>query len=140
MPASPNTLIVFVQYLKNKGKAHSTIRTCLSAIVERPKACRYPDPTCAYLVIKTTQGVARTRPQNDQRHPLSSGDLSLINELVLLSKCSSYTTLFLRAMFSLMLFGFLRIGEVTASPPNLSVSQCRIKPSKLCLVFIQTLC
>ena len=39
-------------------------------------------------------------------------------------------------MFSLMFFGFLRIGEVTASPHNLSVSQCRIEPSKLRLVFL----
>ena len=38
-------------------------------------------------------------------------------------------------MFNLMFFGFLRVSEVTASSHNFSVSQCRIKPSKLRLVF-----
>ena len=39
-------------------------------------------------------------------------------------------------MFSLMFFDFLMVSEVIASPSrNFSVSQCRIKPSKLRLVF-----
>ena len=135
MPASPNTVIAFVQHLKNEGKAPNTIRTFLSAISERHKACRYPDPTNDYLVAKTVKGVAHACPHVDQRQPLSTRDLSIIIKSVPTSRCSSYTVILLRAMFSLMFFWFLRIGEVTASPHNLSVSQCRIKPSKLRLVF-----
>ena len=108
-PASPNTVIVFVKYLKNEGKAPSTIITCLFAIAERQKACLYPDPTSDYLVIKTIKGVARTHTQVAQLHPLSSRDLSLIIKSVPLSKCSSYTIILLRAMFSLTFFGFLRL-------------------------------
>ena len=136
MPASPNTVIAFVQHLKNEGKAPNTIRNFLSAISERHKACRYPDHTNDYLVAKTVKGVAHACPHVDQRHPLSTRDLSIIIKSVPTSRCSSYTIILLRAMFSLMFFGFLRIGEVTASPHNLSVSQCRIKPSKLRLVFL----
>lgn len=135
LPASPNTVIAFVQYLKDEGKAPSTIRTFISAISERHKACRYPDPTNDYLVVKIVKGVAHACPHVDQRQPVSSRDLSLIIKSVPLSKCSSYSVVLLRAMFSLMFFGFLRISEVTASPHNLSVTQCRIKPAKLRLVF-----
>ena len=98
MPASTNTVIAFVQHLKNEGKAPNAIRSFLSAISERHKACRYPDPT----------------NDVDQRHPLSTRDLSIIIKSVPTSRCSSYTVILLRAMFSLMFFGFLRIGEVTA--------------------------
>ena len=59
LPASPNIIIIVVQYLKEEGKAPSTIRTCLWAIAERHKAYRYPDPTAYYLVIKTVKGAAR---------------------------------------------------------------------------------
>ena len=51
--AFPNTIIVFVQNLKNEGNA--PIRTYLFVIVERHKTCRYPDPTYDYLVIKTVK-------------------------------------------------------------------------------------
>ena len=136
MPASPNTVIAFVQHLKNKGKTPNTIRSFLSAISERHKACRYPDPTNYYLVAKTVKGVAHTCSRVDQSQPLSTRDLSIIIKSVPTSRCSSYTVILLRAMFSLMFVGFLRIGEVTASPHNLYVSQCRNKPSKLRLVFL----
>ena len=136
LPACSNTVLVFVQCLnENERKAPSTIRTCLPAIAERHEACRYPDPTSDYLFIEPIKGVARSHPQVDQCHHLSSRELSLIIKSVPLLKCSSYKNVLLRAMFSLMLFGFLRVGVVTASPPNLSVSQCRIKPSMLRLVF-----
>ena len=114
MPASPNTVIAFVQHLKNEGKAPNTIRSFLSAISERHKACRYPDPTNDYLVAKTVKGVAHTCPHVDQRQPLSTRDVSITIKSVPTSRCSSYTVILLRAMFSLMFFGFLRIGEVTA--------------------------
>ena len=107
-------------------------QTCLSAIVERHEACHYLDPTADYLIIKTVKGAARSRPHVDQRQPIPSRDLSLIIKSVPLSKCSSYTVFLL---FSLMLFGFLRVNEVTASPHNFSTSHCRLKPSKLRLVF-----
>ena len=71
MPASPNTVIAFVQHIKNEGKAPNTIRTFLSAISERHKACRYPDPTNDYLVAKTVKGVAHACPHVDQRQPRS---------------------------------------------------------------------
>ena len=135
LPGSLNTIIIFVQHLKEEGKAPSTIRTYLSAIAERHKACRYPDLTADYLVIKSVKGVARSRPHVDQRQPISSRDFFLIIKSVPLSKCSCYTVVLLRAMFSLVFFGFLRVNEVTARPHNFSMSQCRIKPSKLRLVF-----
>ena len=78
LSVSPNTIIIVVQHLKEEGKAPSTIRTCLSAIAESHKACRYPDPTADYLAIKIVKGVARSRPHVDQRQPISSRDLSLI--------------------------------------------------------------
>ena len=131
-----STMNAFVQHLNNEGKAPNTIRSFLSAISKRHKACRYSDPTNDYLVAKTVKGVAHTCPHVDQRQPLSTRDLSIIIKSVPTSRCSSYTVILLRAMFSLMFFGFLRIGEVTASPHNLYVSQCRIKPSKLRLVFL----
>ena len=77
----------------------------------------------------------RARHRVDQRQPISSRDLSLIIKSFPLSKCSCYTVVLLRAMFSLMFFGFLRVNEVTFSPHNFSVSHCRIKPSKLRLMF-----
>ena len=135
LPASPNRIIIFVQHLKEEGRAPSTVRICLSAIAERHKACRYPDPIADYLVIKTVKGVASLRPHLDQCQAISSRDLSLIIKLVSFSKCSCHTVVLLRAMFSFMFFGFLRVSEVTASHHNVSVSQCRIKPSKLRLVF-----
>ena len=121
LPASPNTIIIFVQHLKKEGKAPSTIRTCLLAIAERHKACRYPDPTADFLVIKAVKGVARSRSHVDQRQPIASRDLSLIIKSVPLSNCSYYTVVLLRAMFSLMFFCFLRVSELTASPHNVSV-------------------
>ena len=135
LPASPNRIIIFVQHLKEEGRTPSTIRICLSAIAERHKTCRYTDPIADYLVIKTVKGVASSRPHVDQCQAISSRDLSLIIKFVSFSKCSCHTVVLLRAMFSLMFFGFLRVSEITASHHNVSVSQCRIKPSKLRLVF-----
>ena len=53
LPAFPNTVIAFVQYLKDEGKAPGAVRTFISAVSERHEACRYPDPTNDYLVAKT---------------------------------------------------------------------------------------
>ena len=49
LPGSPNTIIIFVEHFKEEGKAPSTIRTYLSIIAERHKACLYPIPTADYL-------------------------------------------------------------------------------------------
>ena len=49
LPGSPNTIIIFLQHFKEEGKAPSTIRTYLSIIAERHKACLYPIPTADYL-------------------------------------------------------------------------------------------
>ena len=65
LPASPNTIILFCA--ASQGGRESTITTCLSAIAERHKAYRYPDPTADYLVLKTVKGLARSRPHVDQR-------------------------------------------------------------------------
>ena len=59
LPASPNTIMPFMQHLKEEGKAPNTIRTCLVAIAERHKGYRYPDPTADYLIKKTVMGAAR---------------------------------------------------------------------------------
>ena len=93
----------------------------MSAIEERHKACPYPDSTTDYLVLKTVKGVGRSRTYIDQRQLISLRDLSLIITSIPLSKCSSNTVVFLRAIVSLMFFGFLRVSEVTASPHNFSV-------------------
>ena len=78
MPASPHTVIAFVQHLKNEGKDPNAIRSFMSAIPEHHNACRYPDPTNDYSVAKTVKGVAHACPHVDQRQHLSTRDLSII--------------------------------------------------------------
>ena len=84
-----------------------------------------PRPDKPLFSCKNSQGVAHACLHVDQRSLCPS----------VICPLSLSQLLSLDAMLSRVFFGVRRIGEITAGQHNLPLSQCRIKPSKLRLVF-----
>lgn len=118
LPASPETITMFIAHLHKSGYAPSTIASHVSAIALLHKLSLYPDPTSHFLPHRALLGCRKTGSNPDIRHPILLKDLN--NMLEACFKISSfYEATLYRCIFSVAFHGFFRIGELL---PNSNAS------------------
>ena len=137
-PASVATLSLFITHLASPPITASaaTIATTISAISYFHKLSGVEDPTGHFLIRKILKGTSKLHPAADLRIPIAP---SVLQALIVSSKdiaSSPYEAVLIAAMFSLMFHAFLRIGEVTVSPHNLSYGQVVVSTIGITVTFI----
>ena len=117
-PANAEDVRQFIVWLSLHNYAASTISTYVLAVGYFHNILGYDNPTHDFLVSKLLEGCRRSNPSMDRREPISHDVLQKI-VLALPSVCSSKfeATLF-KAVFLLAYFGFMRVGEFTATSRN----------------------
>ena len=119
LPADFSSVALYITNLAGIPSSPATIASALSAVGYFHNLKSLPDPTQHFIVRKVLKGVSNLHKGSDLRIPIST---SILSELIAAASkvtCSAYEGKLLAAMFALMFFGFLRLGEVTASPHNL---------------------
>ena len=129
-------VILFISHLFNKGLSAQTITTKMSAITYYFKLQSLPDPMSNFLVIKCLTGVRKLSPTLDQRLPITIPILEKLMALTFGNLKSHFHSLLVRTMFSLSFYAFLRPGEITKSPHNLSLDQISFSPSHISIKFL----
>ena len=125
----------FCQALSTQGRAPSTIRGYLSSISGVHKSAGFPDPTAHYLTRRLIKGFVSAHGTVDDRDPLSEQDLTSLLQAFRHVGYKSYNLSLCRAMFALMVFGFLRISEVIKHRHNLLYNQCTVISACVNLTF-----
>ncbi|XP_069128859.1 integrase/recombinase xerD homolog [Argopecten irradians] len=117
-PVPSDHLVQFISYMSLQGYSASTISTYMSGISHEHNLRGQQDSTQCFIVKKIMEGAQRGNKRVDARLPIT---LPLIRKLVtsLSSVCSSkYEAELFSAAFTLAFFGFLRVGEFSASSSN----------------------
>lgn len=137
LPASPSLVVAFLVHLisSHSSPSPSSLLSTLSAIAYFHKLSSLPDPTSSFLVRKLVQGFSRSNPAADSRLPITPTVLRAIILATPRATSSSYESALFQAMFTLMFFALLRIGEVTPSPHNLNFNQVTISPTSVSITF-----
>lgn len=115
MPIFPATLALFIAYLFDRNYAPSTVNTYVSAIGYSHKLSGLPDPTRVFYIIQLLKGYATNGARLDSRLPITLPILELLLNAAPNIQGSRYQVCQFKAMCSLAFFGFLRIGEITAT-------------------------
>ena len=145
-PAHLNHICLFLIHLANTGISHATIRTYLSAISFVHKLQGSPDPSAAFIVTKTLQGIKNTqqastshpRYKSSQRLPITK---SILDQLLLALPYATPTHqeyILWRAIFLLAYHACLRAGELTLStnPANvITLAQINITAHHIKIQF-----
>lgn len=116
IPYSPPDISAFVSYLHLKKQAPSTVATHLSAIAYIHKLHNFPDPTQTFIVREVQLGGRRLHHQSDTRQPITKFILHQLYYAVPHLSSNSYMCALYQSLFLLAFHGFLRVGEVTATP------------------------
>ena len=117
-PADQSTIVNFVTYLFNQGRACSSIKSTLSAIGYFHKLSNLPDPTKSYLVSKLLIGASNLRQTEDTRLPILPHTLKKLIGVIESVERDPYTIIMFKAIYLLMFYAFLRISEIAV--PNRS--------------------
>lgn len=115
MPIFPATLALFIAYLFDRNYAPSTVNTYVSAIGYSHKLSGLPDPTRVFYIIQLLKGYAKNGARLDSRLPITLPILEMLLNAAPNIQGSRYQVCQFKAMCSLAFFGFLRIGEITAT-------------------------
>ena len=119
LPASVNSLALFISYLSARKFASSTILTYVSALSYVHKLGNLPDPSKNFLVQKLSSVHNRLNSTPDVRLPITH---SVLHRLVLAlshTNSSAFQRLLYKTMFLVAFYGFFRLGELTAKGANL---------------------
>lgn len=111
LPASENTVILFIANCFENNLAAATVSTYVSALSYYHKIKNLPDPTNNFVVKKCLQGYQKIKSQCDTRKPITF----MILQQLITSLIHVYVCIMLKAMYLLAFFGMLRVGEFTAS-------------------------
>ncbi len=115
LPLQSASVALYLSYLHEKGYSPNTLPTHTSAIAHIHHLLGLPDPTESFLVKKVLQGAKNLNPTCDPRLPITLPILfRLVDALRHVCVTTWHCTLF-RSMFLMAFFGFLRVGEMTAS-------------------------
>ncbi|XP_053396909.1 uncharacterized protein LOC128556304 [Mercenaria mercenaria] len=117
--------MLFIASLSLHGLSASTARIYVASIGFQCKILGYEDVTKQFVISKMLEGIKRSKTRSDCRLPITPSLLSNIL-LKLPAVCTNvYETILFSAAYSLAFFGFLRVGELTASKrQNLSSTLC----------------
>ena len=92
-----------------------SVRSSVSALAFIQNFIQAPDITKNFMVVKALNGFNRLKPSKDIRSPVTLQLLQKLIQTVSVIVADPFMAALLKAMYSLAFFGFLRIGEITAS-------------------------
>ena len=134
-PANPGQVILYATDLFQKKYAPATIASRLSALTYWHKIHSHPDPCSHFLVQKLLTGTKKSKPQIDDRQPITPPMLqSMFNVMPQLGFPFFQVTLY-RAMLVLSFSAFLRPGEITKSDNNLLFSDVALFKDQFDITF-----
>ena len=136
LPADYSSVALFITHLAELPSTPATIASALSAVAYMHNLKCLQNPTDHFIVKKVLKGVSNLHTGCDLRLPMSLGMLHDLIAAAPKVTCSAYESKLLAAMFSLMFFGFLRIGEVTTSPHNLQFDSVSINDLSCSITFL----
>ena len=126
-------------HLANNGLSHSTIRTYISAISFVHKMHHSTDPTSAFIVAKTLQGIKNiSAPPPDQRLPITINILHQLLQALPFALPDNHNHILWRSIFLLAYHACLRAGELTQSKNLdnvLQLHQISVTPLQLTIQF-----
>lgn len=103
-------------YLRNEGKAPSTVATMMSGIGYVHKLLGCSDPTNSHLVQKTIALLRNAAPSSDTRMPITLPVLTRLVKAADTVITSDFCRRLIKAMMVVAFYGFFRIGELTICP------------------------
>ena len=136
LPADFSTVALFITHLAGAPSSPATIASVLSAIGYIHNLKSLSDPMHHFIVRNVLKGVSNMHKSADLRIPIT---VNILGELIAATPkvtCSFYESKLLAAMFALMFFGFLRLGEVTTSPHNLIFDNISIDGLSCSITFL----
>ena len=115
LPIQPKTLLLFLTSLYEQGKKYSTIMTYVSAISFAHKVRGLSDPANHAIIQKLLQGIKNLSLPTQTLQPITKNILvSLLANVPFVSD-NQFERVLIRALFSVMYYACLRIGEVAKS-------------------------
>lgn len=121
-PPPPSHIVLFVAYLSQKGKAHSTARCYVTAIGFRCKILQSTsvsqDLSHNFIVSKMLEDMKRTKSSKDYIIPITLEYLTKIIDKLSSICFSSYEALLFATAFTFAFHGFLRVGEIAYTKPG----------------------
>ena len=123
LPLSQHIVALFTAYLYERGFAPNSIRSQLSAISYSHHLQALPNPTESFLVSKMVKGISELFPESDDRYPITLPILHSLIHVIGKIAPSNYERALYSAMFATAFYGFLRCGEMCASPHTLQFAQ-----------------
>ena len=128
-------LVQFIAFLSVSGYAPATITSYVSGIASQLQLLSFPDVTKHFVVKRLLEGCRRRNTRRDRRRPITHDILCRIIP-ALQAVCSNhFEARLFRVAFLLAFYGFLRIGELTASarhlPSPLSRSDVNVREAPL---------
>ena len=114
-PYSIYNIMSFLSFLQSKNYRPSTIQSYLSAISFGHKIRGFQDPQDSFLLNKFMIGIKRMSTASDQLQPITVQRLTELIGLVETLRTTSYIKKLLKAVFSLLYHGCLRISELAKS-------------------------
>jgi len=118
LPVHPTTIALYISYLHDKGYAHTSIRTLLSAVAYIHQLTHNHNPCEAWLVDKVLAGAKRDRPRCDVRMPITRPLLTQLMQAAYSCVPKVYERLMFVSMVALAFAAFLRVGEMSLSQGN----------------------
>lgn len=120
VPFPPSQIILFIAHCFSRGLAASTVYTYISGIGYYHKIRSSSDPTQHFVIKICIQGYRNRGHKGDKRLPISHTILRQLVASLVHTLPSHFERILLKAMYLLAFHAFLRIGEMTASPHNLT--------------------
>ncbi|XP_055342330.1 uncharacterized protein LOC129590909 [Paramacrobiotus metropolitanus] len=119
LPAIPDTVAEYVAHLFTIKKSFRTVTVYLAGIHNRHREADVKPPTDHDLVVRALQGYRRlAAPRPDTRQPVTLQILRRLKHNLRRIGISPFEQSLLWAVFTVLYFGFLRIGEVTSPREN----------------------
>ena len=118
LPASSQSILLFLAHLHEAGRKYSTIRSYASAISFRHKLLHKPDPCASLPITKLFTGILnieKTQSNTAGLKPITKNILhTLLNTIPFITLCP-YTRAMIRALFLVTYYACLRAGEAVIS-------------------------
>ena len=135
LPASTSSIALFVSHLFQSGYSSSTIASQLSALSFFHKIFGFSDPSDQFIIRKMVLGVGKTSANTDSRVPISLDMLRKFIDSTDFICDSIYQSYMFKAMYVLMFYAFLRVGEVTNSINNIQYSHVSVSGLSITITF-----
>jgi hypothetical protein len=113
--ASVQLLAEFIAWLSLAGRAAATISLYVAGIGFWHKIRMLKNPVDDALIHRLLSGIRRDKPAADIRQPITVHVLRKLIAILPSVTSTAYEACMLRAAFSIAFYGFLRLGEFTAS-------------------------